>query len=311
MTVMVERAGDTIAGPSPRLRLKRRNSELGAALAFLALPLAFYGFAVIYPALATIELSFQQWDGLGDRKWVGLANYVYLFTQDANFLHAFRNTAIWTVLFVPLSTAIGLVIATVLNADIPARTFFRVLFYLPFVLSNVAVGLIWKWMYYPDIGVLDILTTSLGLPQVGWLSEPPVALYAVVTAAIWQAAGGAMVIFLAGLQTIPAELYEAGRLDGANRLQLFTHITLPGLRESIIVAGSLATLGSFNVFDIVYATTQGGPANTTHVLATWMYFQTFVFGKFGVGAAIACILIVMVGVIAIPFVSRAARGENG
>jgi raffinose/stachyose/melibiose transport system permease protein len=173
------------------------------------------------------------------------------------------------------------------------------------------VGLIWKWMYYPDIGVLDILTTSLGLPQVGWLSEPPVALYAVVTAAIWQAAGGAMVIFLAGLQTIPAELYEAGRLDGANRLQLFTHITLPGLRESIIVAGSLATLGSFNVFDIVYATTQGGPANTTHVLATWMYFQTFVFGKFGVGAAIACILIVMVGVIAIPFVSRAARGENG
>ena len=165
-----------------------------------------------------------------------------------------------------------MVIATLLNSDIPARTFFRVLFYLPFVLSNVAVGLIWKWMYYPDIGVLDILTQAIGLPQVGWLSDPAVAIYAIVVAAIWQAAGGAMVIFLAGLQTIPGELYEAGRLDGATSLQLFWHITVPGLRESIIVASSLATLGSLNVFDLVYATTQGGPANTTQVLGTWMYF---------------------------------------
>jgi len=279
-------------------------------LAFLLIPLGFYSAAVLYPALSTLWLSFMEWNGLSEARWVGFENYIYLFTEDRNFLRALKNNAIWTLLFVPLSTVLGMIIAVILNSRIPARTFFRVLFYLPFVLSNVAVGLIWKWMYYPDIGVLDIATNAVGLPQIGWLSSPSIALYAIVVAAIWQAAGGAMVIFMAGLQTIPDELYEAARLDGANAFELFRYITFPGLRESIITAGSLATLGSLNVFDLVYATTQGGPTNSTQVLGTWMYFQTFQFGRFGIGAAIAIVLIVLVGAIAAPFISRMSRVDH-
>jgi raffinose/stachyose/melibiose transport system permease protein len=298
-----------VTGPRRLLASRRGRGNL-VALGFLALPAAFYAIAVVYPALSTLRLSFFEWDGLGAQRWVGLSNYVELFRDDPVFLEALRNTAVWTLLFVPLSVGIGLVVATVLNGYLPARTFFRALFYLPYVLSSVAVALIWKWMYYPDIGILDTTLRGLGLGPVGWLSDPEIALYAVIGAAVWQAAGASMVIFLAGLQTIPQELYEAAELDGANRRQLFRHVTIPGLRETTVVAVSLALIGSLNVFDLVYAMTSGGPTNSTQVLGTWMYFQTFQFGNFGSGAAIAMILVVLVSVLAVPFVTRSARASH-
>lgn len=279
--------------------------------AFLAVPLILYGAAVIYPAIATFRLSLFRWDGLSPEVFVGLQNYVALFTTDPVFYHAVINTLIWILLFVPLSVGIGLVLAVFLNQKVPGRGFLRVLFYLPFVLSSVAAGLIWKWMYYPGVGLLDTVSSWFGITNPpGWLSDPHIALISVVVAAIWQATGSSMVLLLAGLQTIPDELYEAGRVSGASEFQLFRHITVPLLRESFIVAFSLALIGSLNVFDIVYTMTLGGPANSTQVLGTWMYFQTFQFQNYGSGAAIATILVIVVALIAIPYITRTARADN-
>lgn len=299
------------AVPRGRLRRRQRLSTHLTPLAFLALPLALYLVAVVYPALATLRLSFFRWDGLSPEVFVGLQNYIALFTTDKVFLLAARNTLVWIVLFVPVSVGIGLLLATFLNQRIPGRTVLRVLFYLPFVLSSVAAGLIWKWMFYPQVGLLDTLSQAVGITEPpGWLSDPNIALLSVVAAAIWQATGSAMVILLAGLQTIPEELYEAGRTSGATERQLFRLVTVPLLRESLVVAFSLALIGSLNVFDIVYTMTQGGPANSTQVLGTWMYFSTFQFGEYGAGAAIAWVLVIVVAIIAVPYISRTANAST-
>lgn len=292
-------------------RRRRRRDSLIAVL-FLAPAVTFYGFAVVYPALSSLRLSFQRWDGISlTRQNAGVSNYTYLFTHDPVFWKAAGNTVIWTLLFVPVSQCIGLLLALLLHRRFRGRTVLRALFYLPFVLSSVSVGLMWKWMYYPVIGFLDTAMRTVHIShQVGWLSDPKIALYSVIAAACWQASGGAMVIFMAGLSTIPDELHESARVDGASELRLLRYITLPLLRESFIIAVSLAVIGSLNVFDIVYAMTLGGPANSSQVLGTWMYFHTFQFQNFGVGAALSWILVIMVAVIAIPFMSRVARSSN-
>lgn len=308
---------DRAATPSEVLQpIKARRRSLTwrerlTPWAFLAVPLTLYGVAVVYPTIATFRLSLFRWDGLSPEVFVGFHNYVALFTTDPVFYRAVLNTLIWIALFLPLSVGTGLVLAVFLNQKIPGRGFLRVLFYLPFVLSAVASGLIWKWMYYPGVGLLDTALPWFGVETPpGWLSDPNIALFSVVVAAIWQATGSSMVLFLAGLQTIPDELYEAGRVSGAGELLLFRYITLPLLRESFVITFSLALIGSLNVFDIVYTMTLGGPANSTQVLGTWMYFQTFQFQNYGGGAAIATILVLVVGIIAIPYISRTARANR-
>lgn len=290
----------------PRLR--------GALLPWLFLlpALLLYGIVVVYPAISSLILSFYSWDGLAFTKktFIGFQNYWYIITQDPVFKSALANNFIWTVFSLLVPTTAGLALALLLNQRFRGRTLFRGIFYLPFIVSSIAVGEMWNWIYYPAIGFLDSVLHALGLQslELGWLSNPHLALYAVLVAAAWQGTGAPMVIFLAGLQTIPIESYEAAQVEGASAWQTLLYITLPLLfRETFVIIFSITLVGSLKVFDIVYAMTQGGPANSTQVLGTWMYFQTFVFNNVGEGAALSWVLVFLVTIVAVPYLLFMSR----
>ncbi len=178
---------------------------------------------------------------------------------------------------------------------------------IPFVLSNVAAGLMWTLMYYPSSGLMDYVTSHLGLGDVQFLADPSIALYSVLAAFIWQGVGAMMIIFLAGLQAIPGELYEVADVYGVTGWHRLRRVTVPLLRESFIVGGSLALITSLNVFNIIDVMTQGGPGDATQVLGTLTYFDAFQFGEFGQGSAVCGVLVILVLILGIGFVRRTAR----
>jgi raffinose/stachyose/melibiose transport system permease protein len=270
--------------------------------------LVIYIMAIVYPALDTLYTSLFNWNILsGQHTFIGLGNYTELFARDSTFHIALENTAIWTAVYVPAVVAAGLAVALWLNRSFRGRTVLRVVFYLPFVLSNVAAGLMWTLVYYPSSGLADYITTHIGLGDVEFLADPSIALYSVLVAFLWQGVGAMMIIFLAGLQGIPKELYEVADVYGVMGWRRLWQVTVPQLRESFIVAGSLALITSLNVFNIIDVMTQGGPGDATQVLGTLTYFDAFQFGEFGQGSAVAGVLVVIVLVLGIGFVRRTAR----
>lgn len=297
--------GPVRAGRRPLLSRLRSVSWV---VGLIALPgVAVYCVAIVYPLVDTIYTSLFNWNIVsGVHKFVGLSNYSD-FLHDSTFGTAIKNTAVWTVIYVPAVLALGLAVALWLNRPFRGRTVLRVVFYLPFVLSNVAAGLMWTFLYYPTIGAMDTLTRNIGLGDVEWLASPHLALFSVLIAFLWQGVGAMMIIFLAGLQSIPPELLEAADVNGANWWQRLHLVTMPLLRESFIVAGSLAIITSLNVFNIIYVMTQGGPGDATQVLGTLTYFDSFQFGEFGQGSAVAGVLVIIVLLLGVAFVRRMAR----
>jgi raffinose/stachyose/melibiose transport system permease protein len=195
-------------------------------------------------------------------------------------------------------------LALLLNKNIKGRIAFRGIFYFPYVLSGVIVATIWTWMYNPTQGFFNSILTSLGLESWShaWLAEPQLALGAVFIAAIWHGVGQPLVLFLAGLQTIPNDPYEAAIIDGAKPYQSFWYITLPLLRETFVIVFAITMVSSMKVYDIIYAMTGGGPAESTHVLASYMYFQTFKYANIGIGSAISMYLVIISMLVIIPYV---------
>jgi raffinose/stachyose/melibiose transport system permease protein len=292
----------------PLVRGPRRRLRHAATFLFAVPGLAVYALAVVYPALDTLFTSLFNWNILsGHRSFVGFGNYTGLFARDSTFHTALENTAIWTAIYVPAVLAGGLLVALWLNRDFRGRSVLRVVFYLPFVLSNVAAGLMWTLMYYPSNGLMDFITVHLGLGNVQFLADPGIALYSVLAAFIWQGVGAMMIVFLAGLQGIPRELFEVADVNGVMRWQRLRQVTIPLLKESFVVAGSLALITSLNVFNIIYVMTQGGPGDATQVLGTLTYFDAFQFGEFGQGSAVCGVLVVIVLVLGVSFVRRTAR----
>jgi raffinose/stachyose/melibiose transport system permease protein len=288
-------------------QLRRRGR--GAAVFLFAVPgLAIYIMAIVYPAVDTLYTSLFNWNILsGQHTFIGLGNYTELFGHDSTFHTALENSAIWTVIYVPMVVAAGLGVALWLNRNFRGRTLLRIVFYLPFVLSNVAAGLMWTLIYYPQSGLADYVTSHIGLGNIEFLADPNLALYSVLAAFLWQGTGAMMIIFLAGLQGIPKELYEVADVYGVMRWRRLWQVTIPLLRESFIVAGSLALITSLNVFNIIDVMTQGGPGDATQVLGTLTYFDAFQFGEFGQGSAVCGVLVIIVLVLGIGFVRRTAR----
>ncbi len=271
--------------------------------------LAIYIVFLLYPIIFSLNISFYNWDGLSpDKTFVGLENYSKFFSDPTSLL-AFKNNLIWMAFMLTIPVALGLLLAVILNESIPGRTIFRAIFYSPAVLPLVAVGIIWAWIYNPTFGAINSFFRLIGLPALArpWLSDPNVAIYSVILTAIWQGIGFPMLLFLAGLQTIPKELYEAAEIDGANRPQSFWYITIPSLRETFVIVISMAMISSLKTFDLVYTMTWGGPGNLTQVLSTWMYFNTFVFHKAGFGSAIAMIITALSLGVAYPYIRAMSR----
>lgn len=270
-----------------------------------------YCAIVVAPALYSLYLSLFKWNGLGEKTFVGLNNYVNLFTKDQVFRIALKNNLIWIVLTIAFTMTIALLLAVALNQKFRGRVVYRAIFYFPYMLSWVVIGIVWRWIYNPNIGFLDELLRLLHLEDLSivWLSEPKIALYCVFIAALWQGIGQPMLYFLAGLQGVPKELYEAAEVDGANKASLFFHITIPQLKETFIIVFATLTIASMKVYDVVYVMTNGGPVNSTQTLASYMYAQTFSYTNLGIGSAIASIMMLVMMVIIVPYVLYSTKEE--
>jgi raffinose/stachyose/melibiose transport system permease protein len=278
--------------------------------AFLAPALVIYVVVVVYPMAYSGYLSFFKWDGVAPTKqFVGLQNYFTLLLNDKVFWTALLNNAIWLVAALLIPTSIGLGLALLLNKGFRGSSIYRSVFYFPAIHSLAVVGLIWNWIYLPDIGLINQLLGGVGLQSVqhNWLSDPNLALYAVMVAAAWNAAGLPMLLFLAGLQTINPEILEAAQVDGAGPVRRFFWITFPLLRETTLIVLAITAINSLKVYDIIYAMTYGGPANSTQVLSTWMYFLTYNYNSVGQGTAIAVILFLLTLIFAIPYIRMMGR----
>jgi multiple sugar transport system permease protein/raffinose/stachyose/melibiose transport system permease protein len=275
---------------------------------FSILPLIIYTTIVIVPLFSSFYFSFTNWNGFNPSyKMVGLANYLKIF-RDPNFETAIKNTVIWMAAAIVLPVGSGLAIALLLNEGIKGANFFKSLFYLPICLSLAVIGQVWIWIYQPDWGLINITLRALNLDQLAlaWLANPKTALYSVIIAWSWQQVGLAMVIFLAGLTSIPSELTEAAEIDGATYLKCLRYVVIPLLAPATIVVIALSIINSLKSFDVVYMMTQGGPFHSSDTLAMFMYNESFKKYYMGYGSSIAVVLF-LIAMVIIAFYFRQVR----
>ena len=290
--------------------MKSKKSTIKAYL-FLLPAFVVFCSVVIFPTIYSFYLSFFSWNGIGDKKFVALKNYINLFTVDPVFLTALKNNFLWIIMIVFFTVTVSLLLAVVLNRSFKGRVVYRAIFYIPYMLSWVVVGVIWKWMYNPNMGFINECLKAMGLAnlKLTWLSDPKIALYCVYVAALWQGVGQPMILFLSGLQTIPTDVLEAATIDGAGKVRTFVSITIPMLKETFVVVFATLIIAAMKVYDIIKVMTGGGPGNSTETLATYMYSQTFMYSNFGKGSAIASVMFLMMIVIIVPYVIYTARED--
>lgn len=222
-------------------------------------------------------------------QWIGLDNYTRMFTRDPLFRRSLMVTFYFTFTAVPLGLVFGLFLALLLNENVRMQGFFRTIFYLPAVLSGVAVAVMWTWVFNPRFGALNWLLSLIGIRGPAWLSSPQWALPAIVIMSLWGVGGG-MLIYLGGLQGIPTDLYEAAQVDGAGRISRFLHVTLPMLTPVLFYNLVQGIIGSFQVFTPAYIMTSGGPARATHFYVFYLYQSAFSYAHGTGGMGYSCAL---------------------
>lgn len=290
--------------------MKSKKTDIKSYL-FLFPAFIIFSSVVIAPTIYSFYLSFFSWNGIGEKTFVALDNYLNLFLEDAVFLTALKNNFVWILLTIVFTVSLSLMLAVVLNRSFKGRVVYRAIFYVPYMLSWVVVGVIWKWMYNPNMGFINEFLEMIGLEslKVSWLSEPKIALYCVYFAALWQGVGQPMILFLSGLQTIPTDILEAATIDGASRVKAFFYITIPMLKETFVVVFATLIIAAMKLYDIIKVMTGGGPGNATETLATYMYSQTFMYNNFGKGSAVASTMFLMMILIIVPYVIYTAKED--
>lgn len=262
---------------------------------FLLPALILFLFFVIYPIFRSVYFSMFDWNGLGPAvDFVGLQNFQKILT-DTVFLKATWNVLLIIVFSVGLQLPLALVLAVMVGRDLPGRGLFRTIFFMPYVLAEVNVAIMFMLLYNPDPerGLLNAIVVALGAKPVGWLSDPHIVLLSIFFALTWKFFGFHMLLDLAGLQNIPSELEEAARIDGANSFQNFFYITLPLLGSTIKTSVYLSVLGCIQQFILVWIMTKGGPVNASETLATYMYRFGFVRFQLGYGSAVAIYMFII------------------
>lgn len=266
--------------------------------AFVLLLPNLLGFVIfiVFPVVASFFLSFSEWDLLSPMKFVGVNNYVNL-VSDETFWKVLWNTFYFTLGTVPVGIALALLLAVALNKKIRGVKLFRAMYFLPVISSTVAVAIVWQWMYNPHFGLLNYILSLIGIDGPLWLSSTTWAMPAVIITSIWKGLGFNMLLFLAGLQGIDAQYYEAAKIDGANSVRQFVHITIPLLSPTTFFVTVMCIINSFQVFDQIHVMTQGGPARSTSVLVHYLYQNAFQYFKMGYASAIAYVLFIIVFVV--------------
>lgn len=261
----------------------------------------FLGFALftLVPVIAAFGLAFMKWDGFNDPQFVGIRNFTRLFGDD-NFRIALLNTVLYAVGHVPLTLAFALGLALLLNQKLRGIAFFRVAIFFPYITSLVAIAIGWNMLFNPTSGPINQGLQLLGIAHPpGWTASTGWALPAVIITGVWRDMGYYMVLFLAGLQAIPNEYYEAASVDGAGGWRKFWSITLPSLRPTTFLVLVLLSVSSFKVFDLIFVMTQGGPGRATLVLSQLIYQDGIINGQFGYASAISLVLFVIVLVVTV------------
>jgi multiple sugar transport system permease protein len=275
----------------------RRHDQAVFAYIFMTPILLHLLIFVAFPLVYSMWLSLQDATGfVGQEKFIGLANYRTLVAS-TEFWRVVGQTAYFVVGSVPVRLVLGLAIALLLDQKIRGRTFYRLLFFSPYVTSLVAVSVIWVWIFDPTWGLLDYALSLVKLPQLQWLASPAEAMPAIIIVAVWKSVGFTMLIYLAGLQGVPTHYYEAAKVDGANALARFRSITWPLLLPTTFFLLVTEIIGSSQVFDVVFVMTGGGPIQATRVIVFYLYQYAFQFFKLGFASAVAWVLFVFIMVI--------------
>ncbi len=285
-------------------RKGRRGPRAGEgrwALLFLAPTLVGLALLSAGPIVAAFGISLTSWDLLTPPQFVGLDNFTNLL-NDERFTVSLRNTAFYVLLSVPIGMALALGLALALNQPLRGIALIRTAYFLPVVTSATAVGLVWAWIYSPASGLLNQAIGVVGIPPQKWITDPFWAMPAIIAMSIWQGLGINVIIFLAGLQAIPQEYYDAASVDGAARWSRFRHVTLPMLTPSLFFTGILSLIGSFQVFDQVYILARPGkPTEATITLVYFIYESGFKFFRMGEAAAASWILFLIVAVLTVVY----------
>ena len=255
--------------------------------------IVFFLTFVAYPLIFSFVLLFNRWNIVTPMEWVGLKNFSRLL-NDPLFVKALGNTVTFLLIHIPLQVVFALLLAVLLNSRIKFRGLFRAIYFLPVVVSGVVVTILWQQLYSFDYGVLNSLLISFGLNPIPWIVDSAWAMPSIAIMATWKNVGIYIVLFLAGLQNIPGELYEAASLDGASRMRKFYHITLPMLNPTMIVIVILSTIGGFSLFIEPYVLTGGGPMQSTLSAMLYIYNQAFYFGHMGYAATLGVVFALII-----------------
>ena len=278
---------------------------------FVAPALVVFAVFVLYPAFRTFHYSLYDWRGFGPMEWTGLANYERALFNDGIFRLAFKNNVAYFAGTIVSEVLFGLLIALVLSRSLPLFGTLRIMFFTPMVLSMTIIGLLWNYVYHPQIGLVNVILRSIGYPHLAkaWLGSANTIIPAVVITSGWTYAGFFMLIFYSAIKGIPVTLLEAARLDGATEWKIYLHVVLPLLRPIMVIACLLCWTGSFQAFGLFWVMTGegGGPYHSGEIVSTWVMKQAFQFSRMGYGSALAVIMTVAVAVSSILYMVYTSR----
>ncbi|MCZ4261629.1 sugar ABC transporter permease [Limimaricola sp. G21655-S1] len=298
------------SGPAPR-GWWRRNQIAITPWLFLAPGILFFAIYVLIPVFQSFNVSLYEWDGLGEAEYVGLANYEEMYWDDA-FYTSLRNNVIWLVLYL-LAIPMGLAIALFLNQTVTGIRIYKSLFFFPFVISQVVVGLVFSWFYDPSFGLLNVMLGWFGAGPINVLGDERWVTYGIIAAGLWPQTAYCMILYLTGLNAVDPEQIEAGRLDNAKGFRMLWHIILPQLRPATFIAFVVTIIGALRSFDLISIMTAGGPFGESRVLSFYMFevaLSEYGF-RMGYGAAIAVVLFLIMLVFITYFLWSMYREERG
>lgn len=292
------------------VRFWKRNQRLLAPFLFLMPGIFMFLVYVIIPIFQSINISFYEWDGLGEAKYIGLDNYFELIDDEA-FYTSLKNNIIWLVLYL-FAIPAGLFVALFLNQTVTGIRIYKSLFFFPFVISQVVVGLVFSWFYDPSNGLMNIILMSFGADAIPVLADEKYVTYGIIAAGLWPQTAYCMILYLTGLNSVDPEQIEAARLDNARGFKMLWYVILPQLRPATFIALVVTVIGALRSFDLISIMTDGGPWGSSQVLAFYMYEQAFSeYGfRMGYGAAIAVVLFLIMMIYIIGFLWKMYRDER-
>ncbi|PKL14709.1 MAG: ABC transporter permease [Spirochaetae bacterium HGW-Spirochaetae-8] len=303
---------------SPSIRKIRSKgfylSKTQTAVLFASPAIIFTFVLLLYPIITVFRNSMYDMRLYVQQpsKYIGFENFSHIFTKDPYFWTAFKNTLVFTGIAVPLELFVGFLLALLLNLKIRSRGIYRTLLLLPWVTPPVVAALMWAWLLNYNSGLVNYLLTNIGIlssPRL-WLGEAQTALLSVIFIDLWRETPFFILVLLAGMQTVPIELYEAVKIDGGNFLAQIRYVMLPLIKHSILISLLIRTMSAFKIFDLIYVLTHGGPAGATEVLATYTYKTTFEYMKIGLGSAMSIFILLIVIILSIIYIRLLGKQDN-